>query len=77
MDWISVSLKLVRNPLRSWEWLAKWDLTKKVRSQYEDPATEAALKLPNGTRARLAGKILDSLDEPVWAEAMLEGAKIP
>ena len=37
---------------------------------------EAALKLPAGTRARLAGKLLDSLDEPVWEEALKAGAKV-
>lgn len=37
---------------------------------------EAALKLPVRTRARLASKLLDSLDEPIWEEAMIAGAKI-
>ncbi len=37
---------------------------------------EAALKLPGTTRARLVGKLLDSLDEPLWEEAMLTGAKV-
>jgi hypothetical protein len=37
---------------------------------------EAALKLPARTRARLAGKLLDSLDEPVWEEALVAGARV-
>jgi putative addiction module component (TIGR02574 family) len=37
---------------------------------------EEALKLPIPTRARLAGKLLDSLDEAIWEEAMITGAKI-
>jgi Putative addiction module component len=37
---------------------------------------DAALKLPAKTRARLAGKLLDSLDEPVWEEAIIAGAKV-
>jgi hypothetical protein len=36
----------------------------------------AALKLPARSRARLAGKLLDSLDEPVWDEAIVAGAKV-
>lgn len=37
---------------------------------------EAALKLPDKTRARLVRKLLDSLDEPLWEEALSAGAKI-
>ena len=36
---------------------------------------DAALKLPAKTRARLAAKLLDSLDEPVW-EALRAGAEL-
>lgn len=36
---------------------------------------KAALKLPSKTRARLAGRLLDSLDEPVWEETIVAGAK--
>jgi len=37
---------------------------------------EAALNLPAGTRARLVDKLLDSLDEPLWEESLLAGAKV-
>jgi putative addiction module component len=37
---------------------------------------EAALKLPPKSRARLAGQLLDSLDEPVWEEAIIAGATV-
>jgi Putative addiction module component len=37
---------------------------------------EAAMKLPPRSRARLAGKLLDSLDEPVWDEVIISGAKV-
>jgi hypothetical protein len=37
---------------------------------------EAALKLPTRTKARLVGKLLDSLGEPDWEECLLAGAKV-
>jgi hypothetical protein len=37
---------------------------------------EAAMKLSAKSRAQLAGKLLDSIDEPVWEEALLACAKI-
>jgi hypothetical protein len=37
---------------------------------------KAALKLPPRSRARLAGRLLDSLDEPVWDDAIVAGAKV-
>jgi hypothetical protein len=36
---------------------------------------EAALKLPTKSRVRLASKLLDSVDEPVWSKVVLDGAK--
>jgi hypothetical protein len=37
---------------------------------------QAALKLPPKTRARLAGQLLDSLDESVWEETIVSGARL-
>ena len=37
---------------------------------------EAALKLPDKTRARLVSKLLDSFDEHGFDEATLAGAKV-
>ena len=37
---------------------------------------KADLKLPPKTRARLAGQLLDSIDEPIWEETIVAGAKL-
>ena len=37
---------------------------------------EAALALPKNKRLLLARKLLESLDEPVWADAIEAGARI-
>jgi hypothetical protein len=37
---------------------------------------EAALILSARDRVRLVGQLLDSLEEPVWEEAMRAGAKV-